>query len=141
MPLSNGCIEWLGTRMWKGYGRFWYRGRFVRAHRFAYQLIAPIPHGKVLDHLCGNRLCVNPLHLEPVTPRENIMRSAQTPARINSEKTHCPKGHAYDVANTALRNSKRDCRACGRVETRRYLATHRDAHNARRRAARARSKA
>lgn len=82
-------------------------------------------------------LCVYVDHLEPVTPAENLRRSNEAPATINAQKTHCPKNHAYDEANTHVRpNGQRECRACGREEARRYLAANRDAHNARRRARR-----
>lgn len=147
--LDNGCIEWTGSTMWKGYGRFWYRGRFVRAHRFSYELSSDaVP---LLDHLCHNadesctggvtcrhRRCVNPFHLGPATSRENVLNSANTPACINSQKTACPSGHPYDATNTLVRkNGQRECRACSREEARRYLAAHREEKNARRRARRA----
>lgn len=73
----------------------------------------PIPDGLDLDHLCRNRACVNPAHLEPVTRQQNIQRSPLVGA-----KTHCAKGHAYDEANTGWTknhngNLRRWCRACG----------------------------
>ena len=72
---NSGCWLWLGATTDNGYGSFWADGRSHRAHRFAYaQFVGPIPSGLTLDHLCRNRICVNPKHLEPVTDRENILR-------------------------------------------------------------------
>lgn len=83
------------------------------AHRVAYETwVGPIPDGLTIDHLCRNRLCIEPTHLEPVTNRENIQRGG------NSLKTHCPQGHPYDEVNTASRNNRRYCRTCERVRCR-----------------------
>jgi hypothetical protein len=69
----------------------------------------PISAGLVIDHLCRNRACVNPEHLEAVTPRENNLRSTSV-SGLNARKTACPKGHPYDyrVGTTG----SRDCRIC-----------------------------
>ena len=68
------CWLWTGATM-EGYGQFSYAGQSQLAHRLAYtELVGPIPGGMTLDHLCRTRACVNPLHLEPVTNRENILR-------------------------------------------------------------------
>lgn len=125
-PDENSCILWTGSTMWKGYGRFWVDGRFVRAHRFSYALSSDLPEGP-LDHLCRLRLCVNPMHLEPVTPRENLMRSPIAPAAINARKTHCPQGHPYSGDNVRRRKSGRDvgaryCAACSRERERKRRA-------------------
>lgn len=78
IAVSEHCWEWTGPRHYKGYGKTGAPGpdgsRF--AHRVVYQyLVGPIPSGLVLDHLCGNKWCVNPTHLEPVTSRENTIRA------------------------------------------------------------------
>lgn len=112
---DNGCIEWIAGIQGEGYGQF-FAGRSragetgkIAAHRWSYEYhVGPIPEGLHIDHLCRNRLCINPDHLEPVTPAENVARSFG-----NHRKTHCPQGHPYDEVNT-YRSPKggRVCRAC-----------------------------
>jgi hypothetical protein len=78
-------------------------------------LVGPIPEGMEIDHLCRNRGCVNPEHLEPVTRQENIRRS-QSISVANAAKTHCPYGHLLSGANLYLRPNRggRACRECVR---------------------------
>ena len=112
-PGSDECWRWTGAQNGWGYGRIWVEGHMIAAHRVAYELtLGPIPKGLTLDHLCRNRLCVNPSHLEPVTWGENVLRGAGLTA-ANARKTHCPAGHAYSPANTYIcREGYRHCRAC-----------------------------
>jgi hypothetical protein len=118
---GDGCWVWLGALEHRGYGKFWLSGRHVAAHRFAYETcVGPIPEGLCVDHLCGDKRCVNPAHMETVTSRENTLRCGKAPASINARKTACPKGHPYDEANTYFSPSSRGgrhCRACQRVTT------------------------
>jgi hypothetical protein len=90
------------------------------AHRVAYEIYrGPIPEGLVLDHLCRNRQCVNPSHLEAVENRTNILRGTGFAAH-HARKSHCPQGHEYGTENTYLdKGGMRHCRACGHD---RYLA-------------------
>lgn len=82
-------------------------------HRMIYELlVGEIPEGKQLDHLCRNRLCVNPEHLEPVTQKENLLRGSGW-AGVNSRKTECPSGHEYTEENTQLnKEGHRKCKTC-----------------------------
>ena len=112
-PSWSACWRWIGAGNPKGYGQIVRDGRLRQAHRVAYELaIGPIPDGLVLDHLCRNRGCINPLHLEPVTSKENTHRGVGT----NAAKTHCPRGHEYTETNTyrwpGAPGSSRQCRAC-----------------------------
>jgi hypothetical protein len=87
----------------------------VKAHRFAWEeRNGPLPTGLHLDHLCRNTLCVNPDHLEMVTPRENNLRSNNMAGR-HSRLTHCKNGHEYSPSNTAMFRGKwRRCMTCRR---------------------------
>lgn len=106
---NTGCWLWLGTTTQSGYGQFSIDSVATYAHRFSYEsFVGPIPDGLQLDHLCRVRCCCNPHHLEPVTGKVNTNRGV----RHESTKTHCPKGHPYDVANTKRYKNNRQCRAC-----------------------------
>jgi hypothetical protein len=84
-PTSTGCILWTGHLNWNGYGRVTYKGRLAGAHRVAYEIFkGPIPDGLQLDHLCRVRNCVNPEHLEPVTPSENTLRGYRARAEYKT---------------------------------------------------------
>jgi len=106
------CWNWTAYRDENGYGRFSVNGRYVLAHRFAYEaLVGPIPEGLELDHLCRNRACENPWHMEPVTCQVNVLRGIGL-AALNAAKTHCPQGHPYDADNTRHYRGWRYCITC-----------------------------
>jgi hypothetical protein len=108
------CWEWTGAKS-NGYGVAWVDGHLQRPHRVVYEgLVAPVPAGMDLDHLCRNRSCVNPDHLEVVTRRENVRRGS----RHAQPKQACPQGHPYDDTNTYLYDGRRYCRACHLVHSR-----------------------
>jgi hypothetical protein len=114
---TEGCWNWLGHLDIEGYGMFFHLRRSDRAHRVSYEtFIGPIPDGLVIDHLCFNKACVNPLHLEPVTIKENTRRFYKT-------LVHCPNGHEYTPENVRIRAGTIDtrvCKACDRVRVKNY---------------------
>ena len=105
------CWEWHGTLI-DGYGSFTLSTCSVRAHRVSYEmLVGPIPEGLQLDHLCRNRRCVNPWHLEPVPQLVNIRRGAN--CRATDE--HCAKGHAWSAETWSVQgHHRRVCHQCQR---------------------------
>lgn len=116
---ANGvCWEWTSARDANGYGRF----DSQSAHRWAWaNLVGQIPDGLELDHLCRNRSCVNPDHLEPVAGIVNRARSYSV-ASINGRKTHCINGHPFEGNNVMVRvkpsgRVARQCRACHYART------------------------
>jgi len=121
------CWLWNGPLSADGYGR---RGSEF-AHRVAYELlVGDIPAGLHIDHLCRVRDCVNPAHLEAVTPAENQRRAVEVRLLNRGPRTHCPNGHAFDESNTYVhtRPNRRPtlfCRACNRVAQQRRAARRR----------------
>lgn len=118
---ADECWKWTGGRS-RGdgeYGTFDVDGRVIRVHRFSYEIHkGPIPDGLVIDHLCCNKLCVNPSHLEAVTNEENMSRWAR-------RLTHCSAGHEFNEKNTkTLPSGFRVCRVCGREKQARYIAAN-----------------
>ena len=120
---KDECWEWQAAVFpTTGYGACWYGGRVTTAHRAVYEIMRePIPKGLHIDHLCRNRRCCNPWHMETVTCRTNIHRGL-SPTAVHVNVTHCPSGHPYDEANTSYSpQGWRRCRACWNA----YDAKHR----------------
>ncbi len=126
-PAFDPCWIWQGKISGNGYGHIWLAGKTVGAHRLSYKLlVGAIPSRMTLDHLCRNRACVNPNHLEVVTNRTNLLRGISFSAQ-NARRTHCPQGHPYDLFNTYVTSKgKRDCRRCWGIAKARYKERLRD---------------
>jgi hypothetical protein len=113
---ENGCWEWTGAKIPRGYGSISSGGGQLLAHRVAYEIfIGPIPEGLSVDHLCRNRACVSAEHLEAVSTRENVLRGVGLSAK-NAQKTHCLRGHEFTAENTYWTKNPsgpgRECRTC-----------------------------
>ena len=128
-----GCWEWTGKTHTHGYGIIaacvvttGIAPKELRAHRVSYEkYIGPIPDGMILDHLCCNRRCINPLHLEPVTNRENLRRGG---GYHSAAKTHCKYGHEFTEQNTLITKAGfRNCRTCAAKYQRRLRASRQKA--------------
>lgn len=121
IQIVNGCWSWTGPVGHNGYGKCAINKKSKLAHRVFYQHFkGEIQSGNQIDHLCKNRLCVNPEHLEEVTAKENNLRS-ESPSAINAKKTHCINGHEFTVENTYVSKlGRRNCRACARNNIKRF---------------------
>jgi HNH endonuclease len=120
---NSGCWIWVGALDRDGYGRFYVDGTAtsVSAHRISYALFKDILASDLqLDHLCRNRLCINPDHLEQVTARENWNRGF-TLARRTQINNQCQRGHELTPDNVKISADKRRrCRQCTRLSQQRY---------------------
>lgn len=113
---TNECWLWTAYKDKDGYGKFGINNKTFMAHRFSYEyFIGKIPDGFQIDHLCRVRNCVNPDHLEPVTPKENTNRG--NIAEYQKIKTHCPSGHEYSGKNN---RGERICHKCINEKSKTY---------------------
>jgi hypothetical protein len=124
----EACWTWTGRTNERGYGRWHYDRKPMNAHRASWLWAGrSLTPGLELDHLCRNRACVNPAHLEQVSHRENVLRGVSLVA-VNAAKTHCPRGHPYDEVNTYhTPDGRRICRPCQRIHNRAYQRRKRGA--------------
>lgn len=123
------CWIWTGHISKDGYAKFTYNHRAEGAHRLAYEMFVEIikPRSNQGDHLCRNRACANPVHVEAVTSRVNTLRG-NAKSSINARKTHCHRGHEFTPKNTRRYgpdNRFRECRACRKIfSTERWRKLH-----------------
>jgi hypothetical protein len=125
------CWPWLAS-LRNGYGQIydgedWRNPKALYAHRVAYGLmVGPIPKGMQLDHICRDRRCVNPAHLEPVTLAENLARGEGFGQRLYRQKTHCKHGHPFEGDNLYVApDGHRVCKTCRRAVDQRRSKTRR----------------
>ena len=120
--MPDGCWEHVNKVAPTGYNHVYHNGGPRIAHRVIYEwLVGPIESGLVLDHLCRNRGCCNPEHLEQVTIGENARRG-HSPTGINIQKTHCPYGHPLSGENLYVKpNGSRNCRKCRKRAVDKYV--------------------
>ena len=105
---TDTCWVWTRGKC-NGYGVYRHAGQHYRAHRWSWQEVnGPVPDGLELDHLCRNRACVRPSHLEAVTRRTNALRGVG-PTAVNAKKQKCLRGHEYQYDPTT---NRRKCPAC-----------------------------
>jgi hypothetical protein len=127
--LDTGCWEWPGGKDGDGYAQASMSCKKIHVHRVLYaHFIGEIPPGLVTDHLCRNRPCCNPWHLEPVTTKENLRRGVGVGwGSRNRAKTHCPRGHPYEgdnlyIVKTGPKAGGRVCKLCSAAAQEKYRA-------------------
>lgn len=120
VEITESCWLWTAGTLKGGYGQFKIGETCNQSHRLSYEwFVGPIPDGLVIDHLCRTHNCVNPDHLEPVTPRENVLRSAPVLSGC------CKRGHPFEGKNLVRYRGQRVCRACNALRQREYQARRR----------------
>jgi len=122
---SSGCHIWTGATAGTGYGSIKAWGRVLAPHRIAWVSHhgVDIPAGLVIDHTCRNKTCINPLHLDAVTQRENAMRGS-SPSAMKARQECCPNGHPYSEDNLVAAQAARGYRECRRCALERGRACY-----------------
>lgn len=113
----NGCWDWTGPLRGHRYAAFMVNGKNVMVHRWAYETyVGPIPEDHQIDHICTNTKCVNPEHLRPMLPYENVR------AYWREQRGYCRNGHEMTPENVVWRQQGkvRHCRICSYWRLKRY---------------------
>ena len=133
------CWPWIAGKRSHGYGEFHFDGMGWAAHRWMLVHIVgvDIPSGMECDHLCRNRACVNPAHIELVSHKQNVLRG-DSPTSINARRTHCKNGHLLTATNR--RRAQRGCLLCYGENDRKYRNKNREAKAEHNRAYQARNR-
>lgn len=125
---ATGCWNWTGRPGHNGYAQASFRGKRIRINRLMYMVAkGPIPDGQVVMHSCDNRQCVNPEHLSVGAQRDNLLDCLNKGRNFHSNKTHCPRGHAYDAENQRIElrvtngRYRRVCKPCQRISIRKRV--------------------
>ena len=122
-PGDDGCLLWIRYTTPDGYGMIWNNHTMRIVTRVAWELTyGPIPDGLHVLHRCDNPPCCEPTHLFLGTNADNCADKAAKGRCHNQKKTHCIRGHAFDEANTRIKEGRRQCRTCGRAEVARRRA-------------------
>lgn len=129
--IDSGCFEWLGVPNSDGYGRFEIKGTSIKAHRVMASLVyGAIPAGMVIDHLCRNRICVNPAHLEIVSNKTNLARGNSALSHKGKYKRLCIRGHVLKDNFLMVQNGRgiktRTCKTCRQESRKRYHLKQKD---------------
>ncbi len=116
------CWDWIAGTDKDGYGQFWFNKKQRKAYRVSYELFrGSLTDGLTLDHLCKNKKCCNPEHLEQVSIGINLKRASHQITTINSKKTHCHNGHEFTPENTYITPlGKRQCNECQTQRKKKY---------------------
>lgn len=136
--LDTSCWDWTGALFDTGYGAVRYEGETCYVHRVVFEHFnGKMDEGLCIDHLCRNRKCANPEHLEAVTQRENNLRGESNAAE-NARKTHCIQGHPFSGDNLLIyrQGQERVCRECKREREKTSSKKYRDSQRSKRNDAR-----
>lgn len=118
---GTACWEWLLSQNTYGYGKIWLNKKTVQTHRLMFEYYCgSICPDLTINHLCRNRNCCNPIHLEQISNKENVLKGTGISA-INAKKTHCIHSHEFTPDNTYITpDNKRNCKTCRKISCQKF---------------------